>query len=62
MSYKVKKEKHNYNILEKNTDITIVLKTTEQRAKDFCRKLNLGAGFNGFTPLFFANFKGLEPN
>jgi len=61
MSYKVKQICNTrFDILEKNTDTLIDLKIPEQKAKDLCRKMNLGSGFNGFTPLFFAKFSGLE--
>lgn len=54
MSYTVKKENGTYDILEKNTDVLIELKCSEDRARQLCRKLNLGSGFNGWTPTFFA--------
>lgn len=61
MSYKIKQICNTkFDILEKETDTLIELKISEQKAKDLCRKMNLGSGFNGFTPLFFANFSGLE--
>lgn len=60
MSYYVKEVEGAYDIIEKDTDTVIDLKTNEKRARDICRKMNLGAGFNGFTPLFFAGLRGLE--
>lgn len=54
MSYAVKETLGTFDIIEKNTDVKIVLKTDEKIAKSVCRKLNLGAGFNGWTPLFFS--------
>lgn len=61
MSYKVKTTCNTkFDIIEKETETLITLKIPEQKAKDLCRKMNLGAGFNGFTPLFFANFSGLN--
>lgn len=54
MSYKIQKSETGYNIHEKKSDIIIQLETTEQFAKDLCRKLNLGSGFNGWTPAFIA--------
>lgn len=61
MSYKVKHTVDTkFDIVEKETDVLIDLKIPEQKAKELCRKMNLGSGFNGFTPLFFANFSGLE--
>ena len=54
MSYIVKKNDSDYNICEKKTGIIIELSFEEKKAKDICRKLNLGSGFNGWTPTFFA--------
>jgi hypothetical protein len=60
MGYKVKQSKEiGYDILEKETDVVIKLQSHEEIAHNICRKLNLGAGFDGWTPDFFANFKGL---
>lgn len=59
MSYAVKENNGSFDIYEKNSDVLIELKSEEKRAKDLCRKLNLGSGFNGWTPLFFAvKYKG----
>lgn len=54
MSYAVKENNGSFDIYEKNSDVLIELKSEEKRAKDLCRKLNLGSGFNGWTPPFFA--------
>lgn len=54
MSYAVKETLGTFDIIEKDTDVKIVLNTDEKIAKSVCRKLNLGAGFNGWTPPFFA--------
>lgn len=54
MSYAVKETLGTFDIIEKDTNVKIVLKTDEKIAKSVCRKLNLGAGFNGWTPLFFS--------
>lgn len=58
MSYKVVGSENGFDILEKETNVIIDLKYKESKARDVCRKMNLGAGFNGFTPDFFANFRG----
>lgn len=55
MSYAVKEKQGSFDIYEKNNDVLIELKAEEKKAKDLCRKLNLGSGFNGWTPLFFAS-------
>jgi hypothetical protein len=54
MSYRVIGDDTGYDILEKDTDVVIELKLEEKQAKDYCRKLNLGSGFAGWTPTFFA--------
>jgi hypothetical protein len=53
MSYSVKQGKTGYNIVEKDTDVVIVLERSESDARALCRKMNLGSGFNGWTPPFF---------
>lgn len=55
MSYTTQEENGKFNILEKNTGVLIVLETENHNARDLCRKLNLGSGFNGWTPHFFTN-------
>jgi hypothetical protein len=62
MSYSVRKSGNNvYDILEKETNTLIVLKKSEWQARNMCRRLNLGAGFEGFTPSFFANNTRAKP-
>lgn len=54
MSYRVLKTETGYGIMEKESDTLIELKKPENEVRDLCRKLNLGTGFNGWTPIFFA--------
>jgi pyruvate kinase len=56
MSYSVvTNQKGLFDIYEKESDVTIQLDMkTEKDARDICRKLNLGSGFNGWTPSFVA--------
>lgn len=56
MSYSVIKSENNvYNIFEKESDVVIeIAKTDEREARMVCRKMNLGSGFNGWTPEFVA--------
>lgn len=54
MSYRVLKTETGYDIVEKESEVTIQLNKSEKEARDICRKLNLGSGFNGWTPPFFA--------
>lgn len=53
MSYSVQKGEVGYNILEKDTNVLIELERSERQTRDLCRKMNLGSGFNGWTPTFF---------
>lgn len=54
MSYTVKEVNGEYVIFEKDSENTIEIKGDEKKARDMCRKLNLGSGFNGWTPTFLA--------
>lgn len=57
MSYTVtKNENGRYDVLEKDSGVTIRLDCVdESEIRSVCRKLNLGSGFNGWTPEFLAN-------
>lgn len=56
MSYSViKNDKNLYDIFEKDTGCVIeVKKPDEKEARSLCRKMNLGSGFDGWTPDFVA--------
>jgi len=56
MSYSViKNTKGLYDIIEKDSGVTIRLDyIDESKIRGICRKLNLGSGFVGYTPLFIA--------
>ena len=54
MSYKVVKCGDAYDIMELDTSTLIDLKYSEAKARDTRRKMNLGSGFNGWTPSFFS--------
>lgn len=55
MSYSVvKNEQGTYDLLEKESDTMIELHKDEEEIRSICRKLNLGSGFNGWTPNFVA--------
>lgn len=58
MSYSVKEIQGTNVILEKDSNTIIELKGDKKKAREVCRKLNLGAGFNGWTPLFLAKYHG----
>jgi hypothetical protein len=55
MSYRVLETETGYAIMEKESDVRIELNKSEKEIRDLCRKLNLGSGFNGWTPPFFAS-------
>lgn len=54
MSYKVQRNGETFDLFETSSNVLIELKTSEQHAKDVGRKMNLGAGFAGWTPEFAA--------
>lgn len=60
MSYYVLKEERSYTVVESETELHIYKSRSQREARNMCRSLNLGAGFDGFTPTFFAlaNKKG----
>lgn len=52
MSYSVLKKYKEYVIKEKDTNHVVFTTDDEREARKMCRSLNLGSGFNGFTPYF----------
>lgn len=55
MTYRVVKEDKEYQVVEKDTQLVVRSVRREKVARELCRDLNLGAGFNGWTPRFFCN-------
>ena len=53
MSYYVRKTEAAFDIVEKDSELIMKTMTDESAARKLCRSLNLGTGFNGFTPPFF---------
>lgn len=55
MSYTTKERGDSglYDILETETSQVIEVAKGKDETYHLCRKLNLGAGFKGFTPIFF---------
>ena len=54
MSYRVERiPNKKYLVIEKNTGHTVYETKTEKEARQMCRSLNLGSGFDGLTPEFF---------
>jgi hypothetical protein len=62
MSYIVHKTETAFDIIEKDNNLVIKTMTDEPEARKLCRSLNLGAGFNGFTPSFFCYSYPKVPN
>jgi len=61
MTYRVQQTDNSYNIIEKDTELNIFQTHRERDARELCRSLNLGSGFNGYTPFFFTQgFKQKE--
>ena len=56
MSYYVKKNKNTFTVIEKETGLFLKSSDQEKEIRELCRKLNLGMGFNGLTPAFFAEY------
>lgn len=57
MSYQIEENanvKGGYDIVEKDSKVVIEMLKSKKHLRPICRKLNLGGGFNGWTPLFFA--------
>lgn len=61
MSYSLKKNENQYSILEIDSGTLIQVGTDYNNARITCRKLNLGFGFQGWTPLFFSK-KNISTN
>ena len=62
MSYIVQKTEKAFDIIEKDNNLIIKTTSDESEARKLCRSLNLGAGFNGFTPPFFCYSYPKVPN
>lgn len=61
MTYRVNQSNQQYDIIEKDTNLVVYSDQRERSARELCRSLNLGSGFNGYTPAFFTqSFKQKE--
>lgn len=54
MGYRVNENKSLFEIVEKGSELVITTRKDKGEAIKLCRSLNLGSGFDGFTPPFFA--------
>jgi hypothetical protein len=52
INYKVIREGKDFYIKEVQTDEVILILNDMKSAQETARKLNMGAGFDGFTPKF----------
>ena len=54
MNYKIiKQNEFVSSIFETRTDQYVAMSMPANEAKDLCRSLNFGGGFDGWTPSFF---------
>lgn len=53
MSYSVKQNGVSHEVVERGTNLIVAIKKDNEGARKLARTLNLGGGFNGFTPSFF---------
>lgn len=53
MGYRINEKNGSYKIIEKGSELVVAVLTEKDAAVKLCRSLNLGAGFDGFTPTFF---------
>lgn len=57
MTYRVVKMAKEFKVVEKETKHIVFRSEREITARELCRDLNLGSGFDGWTPSFFCNIK-----
>jgi len=53
MGYRVNEKKNLFEIIEKGSELVVTTREDKDEAVKLCRSLNLGSGFDGFTPPFF---------
>ncbi len=53
MGYRVNDNKGLFEIIEKGSELIVAKNAEKDVATKLCRSLNLGSGFDGFTPTFF---------
>jgi hypothetical protein len=52
MNYKIRNNSNRFEVFETTTNQLIGAFPTQKEAKDLLRHLNLGGGFDGWTPTF----------
>jgi hypothetical protein len=55
VNYKIEKEDKQYKVVETATGYVIFTYTTQAEAKKMMKHLNLGGGFDGWSPAFILN-------
>ena len=53
MGYRINENNGSYEIIEKGSELVVAARPEKDAAVKLCRSLNLGSGFDGFTPTFF---------
>jgi len=53
VNYKIIENEKLFDVFETQTDLVLRSFKTRSEAKELAKSLNLGAGFDGFTPSFF---------
>lgn len=53
MPYTMRNNKDLFEIVEKGSELVVAIRKTKEEATKMTRSLNLGSGFDGFTPTFF---------
>lgn len=53
MGYRINEKDGSYEIIEKGSELVVAVRAEKDVAVKLCRSLNLGSGFDGFTPPFF---------
>jgi hypothetical protein len=53
MGYRMNEKDGLFEIVEKGTELVVAVRKDKDAAAKLTRSLNLGSGFDGFTPPFF---------
>ena len=53
MNYKIIENDKKFDVFETQTDVVLKTFKSKSEAKELAKSLNLGSGFDGFTPSFF---------
>jgi hypothetical protein len=53
VNYKIIENDKKFDVFETQTDVVLKTFKSKSEAKELAKSLNLGSGFDGFTPSFF---------